>query len=709
MGWVGVTRVIKAERPVQLEQWVVVGWFEEPVNQPELLAVLVSLVEHGAEATVDELSEHLTGPGRRALVGSILRRLEAEGLVEMADGVVVPTAATAAAIVGGGPKRLRWSARTVTLVSDQVIGHNVALAQFEEIPSVRLDALKDRPAPPTVSAGDLGAGGIDWAAAATVHGSPLNPFPVPDGPDGERRGREVLVDRQWGTLRLTLDGDALEACIELPSGAEEAIEVDGDVADALRSAAADALGGAGGDAVVDVEAVARLTPLEASTLVTTTRLEADVAPYGAFDLLVGPVPIRPASPAATAALVLARLRAERPAYSTTAELDRALARARASLPWAEAVDAASLADRARGDDDLALYWRLTAPLDWDLGAVTRAKDPVQGRDGSVWRSGADGELSDAIVDVVARAESTVVVCSFLLAHERLVEELERAAARGVHCYVLAAAEVRLESKGIQLDDWERARADEHGAMLERLDGVALVRTSHGFHAKCILADIDQSPTGILSTANLVDDSLRNSVEVACAVEGDEARSLVDVLRWGFWENAEREKEHGVRQLVPVRSSGLVPHPEDALTLHRIAPSDTLTDAVVAVVDAAGSTLRVSSYSWEKTHPVVEALRRAANRGVVVEVMANERHRSTPVVRRVLGVPGVEIRTHRRLHAKYVVADESSGVVCTANFTRPGPHGFELGLHLRPGTQRLSRIVEIHDRNFAEAQSPERGG
>ena len=67
--------------------------------------------------------------------------------------------------------------------------------------------------------------------------------------------------------------------------------------------------------------------------------------------------------------------------------------------------------------------------------------------GNIMVSHSDGKLSRYIVDLLNQARETIVICSFLLAHQAIEDAIFQAAERGVRVYLMLASEVRLEKSG----------------------------------------------------------------------------------------------------------------------------------------------------------------------------------------------------------------------------------------------------------------------
>lgn len=300
----------------------------------------------------------------------------------------------------------------------------------------------------------------------------------------------------------------------------------------------------------------------------------------------------------------------------------------------------------------------------------------------VMRTDAGTPVVEELARAIEGAHDIVVAFTFLLAEPTIEAALVAAAKRGVRVYLLTAATTRLEQELRSDSEFERARLDEHKQMLDRLAGWVLVRSASSFHAKGILVDPARGGPAFLSTANLTREALTRNQELVVRLEEGEARRLLDVLRWAFWEAAEHEMaERG--GLLAVEPLGEVRRPDDTGdVVSTLSRPGSLRETVLDLVSSAEREIVVACYGWAAVHPVVEALVGRARSGVRVRALARVRAAATPALS-LLRAAGAEVVAHDWLHAKAVVVDDAQAIVMSANLEPRGlDEGFELGVRLR---------------------------
>ena len=314
---------------------------------------------------------------------------------------------------------------------------------------------------------------------------------------------------------------------------------------------------------------------------------------------------------------------------------------------------------------------------------------------SVWTSGSDREMANRAVDLLRQAQKKAVVCSFLIADRQVEDAMLEAAGRGVRVYVMLASEARLEREPGD-GEFERNVHEGHKAMLQRLGGRVLFRSAPNFHAKCILADPEVAPAGMLLTANLTSEALERNNELAVELSGDEVRQAAELMRWAMWEAADHEMQDD-RSFRAVKPLGCVPHPGNSGGVlattpqkHALAggheggpyePCTQLLEEALDVIGSASKELIVASFGWDAEHVVTQYLVERAREGLNVTVLARMRPKSMPALV-ALAQAGAQVLGFRWLHAKALWTDTGRGLVMSANLEPHGlDDGFELGVPL----------------------------
>lgn len=322
------------------------------------------------------------------------------------------------------------------------------------------------------------------------------------------------------------------------------------------------------------------------------------------------------------------------------------------------------------------HYRL--PPTWSSSQRETIRQPKMGR--GVHISGKGGELKERIANLLASARKKVVVSSFLLADRDVEAAILEAAKNGVRVYVMLASEARLDDEPGDGEFEQRVLA-EHKDMLSRLGGWVLIRSAPHFHAKLVLVDPDESPAGLLLTANLTREALERNEELAVELTPNEVKEAEELVRWATWENAEHElvEPGNFRAVKPLER---VDHPSPSPRVIATTSSVTqLREEALDLIDGASRQLVVASYGWAADHPIVERLCARAREGVSLTVLARVRPRSMPALV-TLAEAGALVLGFKWLHAKAFWADSGRGLVMSANLEKHGlDDGFELGLRL----------------------------
>jgi len=299
----------------------------------------------------------------------------------------------------------------------------------------------------------------------------------------------------------------------------------------------------------------------------------------------------------------------------------------------------------------------------------------------------DEKLIDELCDIAKSAKTMICVSSFLIQKTRFTDTLIEAAHRGVAVFLLTAREEDLKKPSDEMMELERARIDEHIALLKKLAGNVLVRTSDSFHAKYCLSDPHSSePRGVLMTCNAnLDPMIGKNREIAVTLTKEEIMGLFSHFLHGFWDMADHEllKFGGNFRGVNRNGRDMV----DIGTVHIPATwknGTTLQSQVLDCIRDARRQLLITAWSFDPDHGTITAISDALDRGVKVRIMT----KPTPKTSRALVIlagKGAEILGHDRFHAKIVLADGKKGIIMTANFTKLGlDTGFEAGIIIDEG-------------------------
>ena len=301
-----------------------------------------------------------------------------------------------------------------------------------------------------------------------------------------------------------------------------------------------------------------------------------------------------------------------------------------------------------------------------------------GRSG-LFRTERDRAAASEIAKAIDGARNMVVVASFLFGDPKIEASIERAIANGVRVYLLIASEARLEREPREDSEFDVRVVAEHKALLRRLAGRVLVRSSMSYHAKLVLVDPMQGGRGWLLTANLTSEALERNEEIAVELSPAQVASATELVRWAAWEAADHHLlEPG--EFLPVEPLGTVarPTPSGGM-IATLGQAGSLQAEFLRVIDAATTDIVVSSFGWDVEHPVVQRLLTRVREGVRVTVLARVRRGPMPALL-ALRQAGARVLGFKYLHAKAVWTDRNEGAVMSANLEPKGlDEGFELGV------------------------------
>jgi hypothetical protein len=303
--------------------------------------------------------------------------------------------------------------------------------------------------------------------------------------------------------------------------------------------------------------------------------------------------------------------------------------------------------------------------------------------------------TDLIKSILSGAKQMVSLGTFLFGHPDLIGWVPKD--RRIY---LAIGEADIEfTKADAIADpgkyaWKRSDLATNAA------GLCLLRAVPGHHLKYVLADpYAEGSRGLLLTSNLTpsgvdvespSDAKVSSHELVIELALEETRELASLARYTlFGAKGVREFKQGGLQ--PVSPIAIEP-PEPASLLMNGFKQSSLTDALLVGVSAAKSSVHICTYTFDADSVLFPVIRKLVSSGVEVRVMLNN-SLSNKRVSEVLGQIGVKVTMVDRMHAKAILVDGSSGVVCTANFCRSGLNeGINIGVRFSSETPERLELV-----------------
>ena len=329
---------------------------------------------------------------------------------------------------------------------------------------------------------------------------------------------------------------------------------------------------------------------------------------------------------------------------------------------------------------------LELPPSW-IDRTERNDSAIFNNQGLVVISGTDRELSKRIISQLDSAKEMVVICSFLLADEKIEDAIATTAKRGVRVYLMLASEARLDNEPGE-GNFDQKVVKLHKEMLKRLGGKVLIRSAPHFHAKVILVDpYTANAKGFLLTANLTKEAIERNEELGVELTSIEIKEATKYLRWAIWESSDHEILDS-SNFNSVRPLNTVDYPKtiNESVFFTTPYSTALKSKLLKIIMGAKSRIIISSFGWEESHDVVTALCKKANKGVKITILSRLRNRAMPAII-LLQNAGVEVLGFEWLHVKSIWTDQNEALVMSANIEKHGLEtGFEIGVHLTDGRQ-----------------------
>ena len=305
------------------------------------------------------------------------------------------------------------------------------------------------------------------------------------------------------------------------------------------------------------------------------------------------------------------------------------------------------------------------------------------------------ERTELIKIMLSGAKQMVSLGTFLFGHPDLIGWVPN------DCRIyLAIGEADIEfTKADAIADpgkyaWKRSDLATKAADL------CLLRAVPGHHLKYVLTDpFTEGAQGLLLTSNLtpsgvgvesLSDAKVSSHEMAIALTVEETRELASLAKYAlFGAKGVREfKRGGLQPVSPIAVEFSV---TTSLLVNAYGRFD-LTDAILGCIASAKSSVCLCTYTLDTDSALFPVLKKLVSGGVDVRVMVNSslaNKRASDALSQI----GIKVTPVERMHAKAVLVDDSSGIVCTANLCRSGlSDGINIGVRCSsavPG--RLDRL------------------
>lgn len=321
-------------------------------------------------------------------------------------------------------------------------------------------------------------------------------------------------------------------------------------------------------------------------------------------------------------------------------------------------------------------------------------------------------ILDAMVEMISTAKHQVFLFNWMLQHPLIEQTLVSAANRlNGRVHVLTTLETSIHSR---YSDDEQSM--NNLSRLQELAGNGVyIRLHPEAHAKYLIVD-DKL---LVTSANVNVNSLEKNIETGIIIEDSKTvKSFNSFFSYLWLHEANqhiRPSKYDPRLGNPW-SQAETPDPPRA-TADAIWTLDnrrmSLVESIINRIKSAKKTLRISTYALSNAElgigkQVVDALVNASQIGVEITILYHAtdiaigrppRGQESEGFLRLMSCKGVSIKGHPNLHAKHVIADDTSGLLFTANLD--GNHGLNTGVEVgvRLSKDASQQLSKWHDNLF----------
>ena len=318
-------------------------------------------------------------------------------------------------------------------------------------------------------------------------------------------------------------------------------------------------------------------------------------------------------------------------------------------------------------------------------------------------------ILNEMINMIASARNHVFLCNWMLQYYEIEEALESAANRlNGRVHVLTTLETNIHSR--YFNDEESMNS------LSRLQNLAgngiYIRLHPEAHAKFLITD-DKL---LVTSANIRDTSLEENIETGVLVSDSETVKTFHSFFSYLWLH--EAKQH----IRPSKNDPRLGNPwsqPNAVDLPRAIGNaiwtldnrrTSLANAIIDTIKSAKKTLRISTYILSNTESgigkrIVDELINASQKGVEIKILYHAtniaigrppRKEESNGFLRLMSSKKISIRGHPDLHAKHVIADNTSGLLFTANLD--GNHGLNTGIEVgvKLSKEASECLSEWHD-------------
>jgi phosphatidylserine/phosphatidylglycerophosphate/cardiolipin synthase-like enzyme len=302
----------------------------------------------------------------------------------------------------------------------------------------------------------------------------------------------------------------------------------------------------------------------------------------------------------------------------------------------------------------------------------------------------DSKFKNHLLDQINQAQSVIMIASYLIGDDDLINLLLKKKEIGVRIYVLTSQEAQLErERDIDIDENAQKMIEHHKSILRKIRTNLLVRGAPNLHAKVVLIDPFDNPSGFLLTANLNLAMTRNP-EVAIALKPKAVSELFEAFRYAFWQEATHE---WTGQKWKVAEKKAIPDFKkwDHI-ISSIKRRNNIESTLNDILTSTEGDVYIASYKISDEVSLIKNIEKRAQMDKVF-LFSKLHPDNQAVYKRFSKNPNIKMFASRFFHAKFIFT-KSIGVVTSANFQEISfKDGFELGIMVK---EKLNEIIKSLD-------------
>ena len=346
----------------------------------------------------------------------------------------------------------------------------------------------------------------------------------------------------------------------------------------------------------------------------------------------------------------------------------------------------------------------------------------------------DGWIKNTLIDMINSAKKKIFLATFLMVYPDVEKALMDASTRlRGHVYVLTPLDNSVYKEPHQMEtlspeELEEAIEQQEERISELSRAGVYIREHRQCHAKfCV---VDQKKALVMSS-NLTVRSMEENPELGKILEDRSDVLRLDRIFQRMWVHGAKyelipDKRRPESKSIPLRedhNDSIAFEPEGDLiwTYHE---RHHILEEIVRIISTAQSSLRIGSYVLRELHEIADsgganqvlvALQEALSRGVNIEIIIHVRYDASGIIQKdgethtyqplfaSANTDKFRLYGHQKNHAKYVIADNITAVMFTANIDgRYGlTNGIEVGFILSDPDD-ISWLNDYHTKLIDEA-------